>query len=549
MTDPDGEGPITMDISEARHLFPMAEITPDGDLGTERAFDEWLVGGADVAFYRALDGRLLARPARRTHPPSTKLFSDRYDSAELVDVFLNPNPLPAEEEPEDLSEDLDDLPGDEEDDDTDEDDLDDLVDGFTVNWTDEASPWPAVQTLNARRARQFLLTTFKTSGSRHSESAFYDLLLARGYHLAFYARAEHGRRELLCRHYGGPAPRLLPAVPPEVLETSSWGEDWELIATYRGAELFSGDWKEQVSTLSLESFLTVHVSGTGEYGLRTRNKTVELVRIGEDGKQTVTALGRLGPGDDPLTLALQAVPDLLTFDPHTAVDITTDAPHALADTVRLSTDPDRDEMIDLLHEDDLDFFEGEEEELVSYFDNLVPLRLRVNGLLHFAARLDSDWVLFPVQPGSFPAPVLTRTFLSIGYEYDGGGYSSGSGHETIGEIRLGLNVSWGDFREEMWNRTLTLAHGDLAAFAAKHVGRLDFGRRILDSLLRGENASSQTDLNEDDDSDEKWYYNFDDPEIGFQPRSEEGLRFLNTLLEGYPEGSDTAARIRALLNR
>ncbi|WP_405393420.1 hypothetical protein [Microbispora hainanensis] len=409
------------------------------------------------------------------------------------------------------------------------------------------TPWPAVQTLNTWRARQFLLTTFKTSGSSYNEPAFYDLLLNRGHELAFYARTEDGRRELVCRHYGGPAPRLLPAEPPDVLE-ASWGKDWKLVATYRGAALFGESGKRQVSALPLQSFLTVHVSGIGQYGLRTRNKTVELIRIEEDGTTTITCLGRLGPGDDPLALAVEAVPGLLTLDPHTAVDITTDSPYALADAVRLDTAPDRDEMIHLVHEDDLDFFEGEEEELVGYFDNLVPLRLRVNGLLHFAAEVGGEWTLVPVRADSFPTPVLTRTFLSIGYGYDGGGYSSGSGHETIGEIRPGLNVSWGDFKEEIWDRTLTLARGDLAAFAAEHLERLEFGRRILDSLLGTQGDSSETDRDEDDDPDEEWDYDFNAPDIGFEPRSEEGRRFLNALLEAYPEEPETTARIRALLN-
>ncbi|WP_169945264.1 hypothetical protein [Microbispora sp. H11081] len=409
------------------------------------------------------------------------------------------------------------------------------------------TPWPAVQTLNTWRARQFLLTTFKTSANGYTEPAFYDLLLNRGHGLAFYARTEDRRRELVCRHYGGPAPRLLPAEPPDIME-ASWGKEWKLVATYRGAALFGESGKQQVSALPLQSFLTVHVSGSGEYGLRTRNETVELVRIGEDGTKTVTSLGRLGPGDDPLTLALDAVPSLLTLDPHTAVDITTDSPHTLADAVRLGTAPDRDEMIHLAYEDDLGLFDGEEEELVSYFDNLVPLRLRVNGLLHFTAEVGGEWALVPVRADSFPTPVLTRTFLSIGYGYDGGGYSSGSGHETIGEIRPGLNVSWGDFKEEMWDRTLTLACGDLAAFAAEHLERLEFGRRILDSLLGVQGDSSETGRDEDDGSDEERDYDFDAPDIGFEPRSEEGLRFLDALLQAYPEESETTARIRALLN-
>ncbi|GIH72006.1 hypothetical protein [Sphaerimonospora thailandensis] len=585
MTDPDGEGSITMDITEAGRLFPTAEIAPDGESGNGQAFDAWLGEGADVAFYRALDGRLLARQARRAHPPSTKLFSDRYDSAQLIGVFLNPNPLPEAEEPEDPSEDPDDLVDDDEpelgddDEDADQDNMGDLVDAFAVRWSAEECPWPAVQTLNARRARQFLLAAIKSSGSERGGSGFYNALLMRDHRLAFYARTvyrpraslgfypgpEMPQREVMCRHYGGPTPRLLPAVPPEILEDLC-DEPWQLVATYQDREyvhstMFGWNWKEQVSTLPLESLLTVHVSGNGEYGMHIENEILKLVRVGEDGTESVTDLGRLGSGDDPLALALRAVPDLLTFDPHTAIDITTDTPYKLADAIRLSTDPDRDEMIDFMNRDGSDFLEGYEEGIVSYFDNLVPLRLRINGLIHFAARLDDGWALIPVHhPYSLPAPVLNRTFLSIEYHFDAGGYSSGGGLETIGEIRPGLNVRWEDFQDEMWNRSLTLSRGDLATFAAEQLGEIRFGHHILDSLLGTEDDLSETELTEGDGEDDTYeeeivvaacyderYYDFHAPEIGFEPRNEEGLRFLNALLRQYSEGSDTAARIRAVL--
>ncbi|SNT57541.1 hypothetical protein SAMN05216276_10679 [Streptosporangium subroseum] len=550
-----------MDMTTAKNLFATAEITPDGEHATDQAFDEWLAAGADVAFYRAANGRVLARPAGRSHPPSTKVFSDRYDSATLIGVFPNPNP-PMEkesEEPKDPPEEADDEPEDEdedEDDDEDDDDFDDLVDAFTARWGDDKeSRRPPVQTLNKRRARQFLLTALKTTSTRYGEPAFHDLLLARGHGLAFYTRLDYGQREFLCRHYGGPTPRLLPAAPPEILE-EPWKEEWKLVSTYEGPALLGWNWKEQVSALPLESFLTVHAAGSGEYALRIRDEILELVRTGEGIPKTVTTLGPLTADDDPLALALQAVPDLLTFDPHTAVDITTDALFAVADTIRLSADPNRREMIDSLNQDDLDFFEVEEDVLIGYFDNLVPLRLRVNGILHFAARLDDSWALIPVNnDASFPTPVLTRTFLSISYDFDGGGISSGPGFETIGEIRPGLNVSWGDFQEEMWDRPLTLARGDLPKFAVEELTGFRFGRHILNSLLGVEDELPETDLDDDEEldetdlDDEERYYDFDEPEIGFEPRSEEGLRFLNALLELYGDDPDTAARIRALLNR
>lgn len=80
--------------------------------------------------------------------------------------------VPQAEEAEDRSEDPDDLAEDEDEDDElepdAEDDFHDLVDAFTVRWSAEGSPWPALQTLNARRARQFLLT-YKELGQEIQE--------------------------------------------------------------------------------------------------------------------------------------------------------------------------------------------------------------------------------------------------------------------------------------------------------------------------------------------------------------------------------------------
>ena len=99
---------------------------------------------------------------------------------------------------------------------------------------------------------------------------------------------------------------------------------------------------------------------------------MELVRIREDGEKTITSLGRLGPGDDPLAFTLEAAPGLLTLDPHAAVDITTSSPYALADAVRLGTAPDRDEMIHLAHEDDLASSKARKKSLSATSTTLCP---------------------------------------------------------------------------------------------------------------------------------------------------------------------------------
>ncbi|MEN3540030.1 hypothetical protein AAH991_33315 [Microbispora sp. ZYX-F-249] len=411
---------------------------------------------------------------------------------------------------------------------------DDVTPGaFSVRW-DDASPWPAVQTLNRRRARQFLLAVSESTVTAHGEQAFHDGLLARGHGLAFYTRIAYGRREFACRHYGGPEPRLLPAVPPDLLP-EPWSEPWRLVATYRGPELFDEDWAERVSALPLESFLTVHVDGEGERGLRVSDRTLELVRIGTDGERTVTALGRLRAKDDPLAVALRAVPDLLAFDPYAAVDITADTPFAVADAIRFSADLDR---ADAEARVDEEFFADEEESLLEILDgNLVPVMFRINGVPHFAARADGEWVLVPVERlYRFPSPVTNRTFISVSFDYDGGGYSSGGGFETIAEIRPGLNIAWEDYSDEAWDREMTLSREPLPEFAAGHLP-YRFSDRIIAVALGGEyrfpddlwgHECEESEVETNLGDDEKWYV-VETPQLGFERHDPEGVRFLAAL--------------------
>ncbi|MFC0552560.1 hypothetical protein ACFFHJ_16850 [Planotetraspora thailandica] len=444
--------------------------------------------------------------------------------------------------PEELPEDPDDLVEGAEDDDEelepkDTYDFDGLVHAYNVRWNREF-PWPAVQTLNRRRARLFLLIASLHAGNWHAET-LYDRLGGRQHGLAFYTRLDDGQRAFMCRQYGRPKPHALAAVPPEVFEEGQ-GEPWQLIATYHGPELFEENWNEQVSALPLDSFLTIHVAGAGECALRVRDEKLKLIKIGEDGTQTVTALGRLGAGDDPLALAVRAVPDLFTFDPHAAVDITTDAPFAVADAIRFSADVDRD-LAGWLNED---FFTDEEQNLLGPLDsNLVPVMFRINGVPHFAAQVDDDWALVPVERRyRVPSPVTNRTFISVSYDYDGGGYSSGRGFEAIAEIRPGLNIAWEDYSDEAWDREMTLSRTPLPEFAASHLP-YRFRDRILAAVRGEEDRFAGHAWGEDPEiatnlgDDEKWY-DVNTPEINFDLHDAEGVRFLAALGRPHPDGHD-----------
>ncbi|MEV4460824.1 hypothetical protein [Microbispora sp. NPDC049633] len=66
-----------------------------------------------------------------------------------------------------------------------------------------------------------------------------------------------------------------------------------------------------------------------------------------------------------------------------------------------------------------EFFADEEESLLAILDgNMVSVMFRINGVPHFAARADGDWVLLPVERlYRFPFPVTNRTFISVSFDY------------------------------------------------------------------------------------------------------------------------------------
>ncbi|MEV6296338.1 hypothetical protein AB0M41_39330 [Streptomyces sp. NPDC051896] len=336
------EGLEPLDRTEAETLFETAEITPDGDLGTAYELDEWLKEEVNVAFYRTADGRLLARPVDRFERPSSKLFSGRYKSASLVSVFPNARPAQAvvvqaqgvsdEDESDDDFEDEDGRAPERAEGNGDK-------DAFPPPCANADVSWPPVQRLNSLRARQFLLATVDDRDP--VELRWNDRLLVRGHALAFYAGAGPAPRELIVRHYGGPRPGILPGQPPQTLGE---GDDaYRLVATYDGPALLGKDRRHAVSTMPLESYLTVCVSPVDgqetEYALCVRDGVLHRLKDEGRAQHAVTVPGTHEPGSDPLALALPVLPDLLTFPPTAAVDISTSAPHAVADAVRFTSSP------------------------------------------------------------------------------------------------------------------------------------------------------------------------------------------------------------------
>ena len=547
------EGLESVDATEAEALFETAEVTPDGDPGSTYEFDEWLGTDCNVAFYRTADGRLLARTVDRLTRPSTKLFNARYRSASLVSVFPNPHPLPriaevpqrvsyeSEDDFDESDDDFEDDGGqapeqaDESDDESDDEDCDESCDGdaFPLLRADPNTSWPPVQHLNARRARQFLLATTYDRG--RADRRFNDQLLVRGHALAFYAGTGPDPRELIIRHYRGPRPRILPVEPPQTLGQED--DVYRLVAIYEGPALFGPGWRQAVSTMPLESFLTVCVTpveGEGaEYALCVRDGVLQLLKDQGPAQDAVTILGTPEPGSDLLALALASAPDLLTLPPTADVDISTSAPHAVADAIRFTSSPENNTREDLYGED-WDDYERENEEFISRHDDLTPLRLDINGTVHLADTVDGDWVVIPVDDEEIQ---VSRGFLGVLYDYDGGGISSGRGSQSIDEIRPGLNAYWEDFYEENWNRGLILSRQDLVGFAVEQVSGSRFEANIVHALIGGLDEIPEVALEGNLKGYEEVMAVAD-----FEPDSEEGLRFLRAL--GHQHNGESPIRRR-----
>lgn len=421
------EGLEAVDWPEAQDLFGTAEITPDGDPGSAHELDAWLAKEVNVAFYQTADDRLLARPVDRFERPSAKLFSARFKTASLVSVFPNPRlvqtVIDQAQSVFDVSDD-----GFEEDDAQAPEQAEANGDGDALPLYAGADvSWPPVQRLNANRARQFLMVSLYDRN--RVELRWNDQLLARGHGLAFYAHAGPDPRELVIRHYGGPQPGILPMQPPDTLGQDEYA--YRLVAIYDGPALFGMGWRHAVSTMPLESFLTVCVSPVGgeeaEFALCVRDGVVQLLKDQGPDQDAITVLGTFEPGSDPLALALATVPDLLAFPPDAAVTISTSAPHAVADAIRFTSSPGENTW-EGLYGQDWDDHASANEDLIRRHDDLALLRLDINSTPYLAARADGDWVVIPVHDEELQQ---NRGFLTVPYGFAGGDISSGGGSQNI----------------------------------------------------------------------------------------------------------------------
>ncbi|MGW3028758.1 hypothetical protein [Streptomyces sp. NPDC001221] len=279
------------------------------------------------------------------------------------------------------------------------------------------------------------------------------------------------------------------------------------------------------------SLLTVRVSvAAGEdtgYAIRVGEKSIELAEHRDSGPETITVLGAAASDSDPLSAALDAAP-VLTFPPTATVDITTRHPEKVAGAIRFSSTPESNRLEDL-------FGDGSDD---VRFDDLTPLRVRINRRLHFAAKPADQWIVVPMTvDGVCRVPLLNREFISTSYDFDSGGMiGGGCGKEMIGEIRPGLNAYWDTFDGETYN--LSLSQGDLTGFSAGHVSYSKFEVAIVKHLIGGLDHIPDVDL--------EGYADIT-PSCDFEPRSGEGFRFLRTLRDLHADGSEIGQHLDAFI--
>jgi hypothetical protein len=175
------------------------------------------------------------------------------------------------------------------------------------------------------------------------------------------------------------------------------------------------------------------------------------------------------------------------------------------------------------------------EDFIRRHEDLTPLRLNINGMPHLADTVDGDWVVIPVNGEEVQ---LNRGFLTVFYDLEGGGISSGRGSQSTGEVRPGLNACWEEFSEENWDRDLTLTREDLVGFGVERVGDSRFVANIVHTLIGGLDEVPEVAL-------EGELENYEDVAAfaGFEPDDEEGLRILRAPGDCYGDESPVRKRI------
>ncbi|ETK36603.1 hypothetical protein [Microbispora sp. ATCC PTA-5024] len=228
--------------------------------------------------------------------------------------------------------------------------------------------------------------------------------------------------------------------------------------------------------------------------LHVRENRLEL--LSRRAKEPVEVID-LGPVPaDPLTAALDRMPDLLTFPSEAAVEIECpgedaervaglvtpvfDQFHAVDDLYEYDDFPGGDYGWDEEDRDDHDAtreraWPPEDERFYRWYEKLIAVRVHINGILHLAAGVDHHWVLVPMDPHQEfpPLPMPSRYYTEDSYGFDGGSPISNSHCWTgSGNIRDDLHIAWAAWDE---GGEVLIARCDIEEFERrmKSLGYLD----------------------------------------------------------------------------
>lgn len=363
---------------------------------------------------------------------------------------------------------------------------------------------PPAARLRGPQARQLILkelgcVRLPVDEELRAALATYDVVLKRGCSLAFYEASSGGRSLIAVREFGGPEPRLTPLRAPTLVESRVHGP-WRLVGTYSGKPLFTGTWENSVLGMPKDALAVVRTrrteEGEVERTLFKRRGHLMLQTVRAAGHPEVEDLGKISRGTG-LEVALAYRRKLLTFPVTAAVEIECDDPAVVAEEVRLIGDPSGNSFAGLWDDGDDEELDEDLEIALTRYEELSLIRITINGTIQLAGRIDSRWVLVPVDAEAYGGgPKLSREFASCSFGFDGGtpGMACGAA-QYIGEVRPGLLAAWTYWDDDPSRCELTLGTGSPIEFTTREIVEWDLLPLVIDELI--ESRGGAQDLGDD----------------------------------------------------
>ncbi|MEO3786800.1 hypothetical protein ABGB12_26030 [Actinocorallia sp. B10E7] len=326
--------------------------------------------------------------------------------------------------------------------------------------------------------------------------ADYDRVLERGFGLAFYLDEDR----YAVRTYGGPEPVIGARTPPDE------AGPWRLVGAYKGSRLFGRGWRKNVRGMPEGTVLAASIrtaEGLKERALFVQGDQLMLHTIHETGvPESVPMLSSTGR-----TLRASAFPRgdwELGFLMAASVDIECDHPDEVRDHIRL-VGPHADTS-------------------ESVYEELKPLDLRINGVRHGLAELESKRILLPLD-GPHPKAIET---LAVATCSEG---PEGELRREIAVVRPGVLASW-TYSADPSRRTMRFRACrsiNPEVFSSDDVASWPLLPLVVDGLIGGRAGRREAELQGYEDADARWLGN--------------AKSFLPILRRRLPDGSPLARRI------